>query len=321
MENETITTNKQMRTLSYNRIETLLGTTGKLTPQAVEFEEAVLGALMIDDNAVTEVLSILKPEMFYVEANQHIFSAIRKLFSASQPIDVLTVTNQLKKDKLLEVSGGASYIAGMTNRMNSSANVEFHARIVMEKFILRELIRHCNTIINDAYDDSNDVLTMLDEAETKIFSIVESNLKRDSKELGDVVSLALNELTEIRESQDELQGVPSGIRAIDEKTGGWQKSDLVILAARPGMGKTSFVLSIARNAALDFDQPIAFFSLEMSATQLVHRLFSIESGIPSDHISKGNLSDVEWAKLWENVGKLSSSNLIIDDTPALSVFD
>ena len=321
MENETITTNRPVRTLSYNRIETLLGTTGKLTPQAVEFEEAVLGALMIDDNAVTEVLSILKPEMFYVEANQHIFSAIRKLFSASQPIDVLTVTNQLKKDKLLEVSGGASYIAGLTNRMNSSANVEFHARIVMEKFILRELIRNCNTIINDAYDDSNDVLTMLDEAETKIFSIVESNLKRDSKELGDVVSLALNELTEIRESQEELQGVPSGIRAIDEKTGGWQKSDLVILAARPGMGKTSFVLSIARNAAIDYDQPIAFFSLEMSATQLAHRLFSIESGIPSDHISKGNLSDVEWAKLWQNVSKLQSSNLIIDDTPALSVFD
>ena len=321
MENETITTNRPTRTLSYNRIETLLGTTGKLTPQAVEFEEAVLGALMIDDNAVNEVLNILKPEMFYVEANQHIFNAIQKLFSASQPIDVLTVTNQLKKDKLLEVSGGASYVAGLTNRINSSANAEFHSRIVMEKFILRELIRNCNTIINDAYDDGKDVLTMLDEAETKIFSIVESNLKRDSKELGDVVSMALNELSEIRESQEELQGVPSGIRAIDEKTGGWQKSDLVILAARPGMGKTSFVLSIARNAAIDFDMPIAFFSLEMSASQLVHRLFSIESGIPSDHISKGNLSDVEWSKLWENVGHLQSSNLIIDDTPALSVFD
>ena len=321
MENETITTNRQTRTLSYNRIETLLGTTGKLTPQAVEFEEAVLGALMIDDNAVNEVLNILKPEMFYVEANQHIFAAIKKLFSASEGIDVLTVTNRLKKDKLLEVSGGASYVAGLTNRISSSANVEYHARIVMEKFILRELIRNCNTIINDAYDDSNDVLTMLDEAETKIFSIVESNLKRDSKELGDVVDLALKELNEIKDSQDELQGVPSGIRAIDEKTGGWQKSDLVILAARPGMGKTSFVLSIARNAAIDFDMPIAFFSLEMSATQLVHRLFSIESGIPSDHISKGNLSDVEWMKLMQNVRPLQSSNLIIDDTPALSVFD
>ncbi len=321
MENETITTNKTNRTMSYNRIDSLLGTTGKLTPQAVEFEEAVLGALMIDDNAVTEVLSVLKPEMFYVEANQHVFSAIQRLFSASQPIDVLTVTNQLKKDKTLELSGGASYVAGLTNRLNSSANLEFHARIVMEKFILRELIRNCNVIINDAYDESNDVLEMLDSAESKIFSIVENNLKRDSKELGDVVSLALNELTEMRDSQDELQGVPCGIRAIDEKTGGWQKSDLVILAARPGMGKTSFVLSVARNAAIDFDRPVAFFSLEMSATQLVHRLFSIESGVPSDRISKGTLSDVEWTKLWENVSRLNSANLIIDDTPALSVFD
>ena len=307
--------------MSYNRIDSLLGTTGKLTPQAVEFEEAVLGALMIDDNAVTEVLSVLKPEMFYVEANQHVFSAIQRLFSASQPIDVLTVTNQLKKDKTLELSGGASYVAGLTNRLNSSANLEFHARIVMEKFILRELIRNCNVIINDAYDESNDVLEMLDSAESKIFSIVENNLKRDSKELGDVVSLALNELTEMRDSQDELQGVPCGIRAIDEKTGGWQKSDLVILAARPGMGKTSFVLSVARNAAIDFDRPVAFFSLEMSATQLVHRLFSIESGVPSDRISKGTLSDVEWTKLWENVSRLNSANLIIDDTPELSVFD
>lgn len=321
MDNETITTNKPNRTMSYNRIDTLLGTTGKLTPQAVEFEEAVLGALMIDDNAVTEVLAMLRPEMFYVEANQQIFTAIRQLFSASQPIDVLTVTNQLKKNKQLELCGGASYVAGLTSRLNSAANVEYHARIVMEKYILRELIRQCNTIVTDSYDESRDVLELLDEAETKIFSIVESNLHRDSKELGDVVSTALNELTEIRESQEELQGVPCGIRAIDEKTGGWQKSDLVILAARPGMGKTSFVLSVARNAAIDFDQPIAFFSLEMSATQLVHRLFSIESGIPSDHISKGTLSDVEWSKLWENVSKLNSSNLIIDDTPALSVFD
>lgn len=321
MENETITTSKTTRTMSYNRIDSLLGTTGKLTPQAVEFEEAVLGALMIDDTAMTEVISMLKPEMFYVEANQHVFSAIRKLFNASEPVDLLTVTNQLRKEKLLELSGGASYVAGLTTRLNSAANVEFHARIVMEKFILRELIRNCNAIVNDAYDDSNDVLEMLDTAETKIFSIVENNLKRDSKELGDVVNLALTELQEIRDSQEDIQGVPCGIRAIDEKTGGWQRSDLVILAARPGMGKTSFVLSIARNAALDYDKPVAFFSLEMSASQLVHRLFSMESGIPSDHISKGTLSDEEWTQLWQNVSHLNSSNLIIDDTPALSVFD
>lgn len=319
MENEKVTSNKLNR--NYSRIENILGASGKLTPQAIEFEESVLGALMIDDNAITEVLSILRPEMFYVEANQHIYNAIKKLFSASQPIDLLTVSNQLKKDKLLDIIGGASYLAKLTNRLTSSANVEYYARIVMEKFILRELISNCNNIITDAYDDSKDVLDQLDDAESKIFSIIESNFNRDSKELGDVVNSALEELTEMRNSQEELQGVPCGIRAVDSVTGGWQKSDLIILAARPGMGKTAFVLTIARNAALDFDTPVALFSLEMSSNQLVHRLFSMESGIPSDHISKGNLTDVEWSKLWENVTRLNSSNLIIDDTPALSVFD
>lgn len=321
MENEKVSTNRPTRNLSYNRIENILGSTGKLTPQATDFEESVLGALMIDDNAITEVLSILRPEMFYVEANQHIYNAIKKLFSASQPIDLLTVSNQLKKDKLLDIVGGASYLANLTNRLTSSANVEYYARVVMEKYILRELINNCNTIISDAYDDSKDVIDQLDDAESKIFSIVESNFNRDSKELGDVVNSALEELTERRDSQEDLQGVPSGIRAIDAVTGGWQKSDLVILAARPGMGKTAFVLTIARNAAIEYNSPIAFFSLEMSAQQLVHRLFAMESGIPSDHISKGNLTDVEWSKLWENVSKLNTSNLIIDDTPALSVFD
>ena len=307
--------------MSYNRVESVLGTTGRVTPQAVEFETAVLGALMIDDNAVSTILDFLAPKMFYLEAHQHIFQAIEKLFSLSQPIDLLTVTNQLRKERLLEVVGGASYLASLTNRVTSSANVEYHARVVMEKFVVRELIHNCNEIITDSYDESNDVLDLLDKAESKIFNIVENNFKRDSKLLHQVVQSALVELDNIRNNSDELQGVPSGIRTIDEKTGGWQKSDLIIVAGRPGMGKTSFVLSIARNAALDANMPVALFSLEMSATQLVHRLFSMESGVPSDRISKGTLSEDEWIKLMDSVGKLQTSNLIIDDTPALSVFD
>ena len=298
-----------------------MGVTGKLTPQAIEFEEAVLGALMIDDNAVTSVLDVLSPKMFYLEAHQHIFSAINKLFGMAEPIDLLTVTNQLRKDKLLDVVGGASYLAMLTNRVTSSANVEYHARIVMEKFVVRELIHNCNSIITDSYDESADVLQLLDQAETKIFNIIESNFKRDSKELHQVVRTALDNLNQIREHSDELQGVPCGIRAIDEKTGGWQKSDLIIMAGRPGMGKTSFVLTIARNAAIDYNMPVAFFSLEMSATQLVQRMFSMESGVNSEHISKGTLTAEEWQKLMDNVGRLETSNLIIDDTPALSVFD
>lgn len=321
MENKPVTSSKPAKTLSYNRVESVLGTTGKITPQAVEFEAAVLGALMIDDNAVSTILDFLSAKMFYVEAHQHIFQAIEKLFMLTQPIDLLTVTNQLRKDKLLEVVGGSSYLASLTNRITSSANIEYHARVVMEKFVLRELIHNCNEIITDSYDESNDVLDLLDKAESKIFNIVESNFKRDSKLLPQVVDSALKNLEAIRNNDDNMQGVPCGIRCIDEKTGGWQKSDLIIIAGRPGMGKTSFVLSIARNAALDADVPVAIFSLEMSATQLVHRLFSMESGVPSDHISKGTLSEDEWIKLMKVVGKLESSNLIIDDTPALSVFD
>ena len=321
MENKQVTDTRQNKMSSYNRMENILGTAGKVTPQAVEFEEAVLGALMIDDNAVSTILDFLHPQMFYVEANQKIFSVIKKLFGMAQPIDLLTVTNQLRKEKLLDVVGGAAYVAGLTNRVTSAANIEYHARVVMEKFVVRELIHNCNDIITDSYDESNDVLDLLDKAETKIFSIIEKNFKRDSKELHQVVKSALDELDNMRQHADELQGVPSGIRAIDEKTGGWQKSDLIIMAGRPGMGKTSFVLSIARNAAIDHDAPVAFFSLEMSATQLVQRLFSMESGIDSSHIAKGNLSEGEWMKLMDNIGKLETSNLIIDDTPALSVFD
>ena len=312
---------KLQRPASYNRIENVMGTTGKLTPQAVEFEEAVLGGLMIDSESVSVILGTLTFQMFYKEAHQHIFRAIEELYRAEQPVDLLTVTNQLRKDKMLDVVGGAAYLASLTNRITSSANIQYHARIVMEKYVLRELIRNCSSIIEDAYDESNDVLDLLDLAETKIFSIIEQNFKRDSKPLHQVVQATLKELNELRNAGSDMHGVPSGIRTIDQKTGGWQKTDLIILAARPGMGKTSFVLSVARNAAIQYDKPVAFFSLEMSSNQLAQRLFALESGINAEKIAKGDLSDDEWIKLMDSIGKLETSKLIIDDTPAISIFD
>ncbi|MDX9891317.1 MAG: replicative DNA helicase [Bacteroidales bacterium] len=321
MANENLTSKKTENKLSYNTIESSMGVTGKLTPQAVDFEMAILGAIMINSDAVGEVIDTLTPQMFYKEAHQHIYTAVRELFKNSEPIDLLTVTNYLRKNKVLEFVGGPSYIANLTQRVASSANIEYHARIVMEKYVLRSLITTCSSIIKDSYDDSKDVLQLLDEAETELFGIVENNFKRESKELTEVVRRALDELIQMRNSEESYHGVPTGIRAIDEKIGGWQKSDLVIIAARPGMGKTSFVLSIARNAAIDYSKPVAFFSLEMSATQIVHRLFSIETGIDSERISKGKLDEVEWVQLTNKIGNLSSANLIIDDTPALSVFD
>jgi replicative DNA helicase len=321
MANEINTVRRTENKMTYNTIDSSLHTIGKLTPQAVDFEEAVLGALMIDGNAVSIIIDFLDYRMFYKEAHQHIYKAIFELFTEMQPVDLLSVTNQLRKSARLEFVGGPSYLASLTNRVASSANIEYHARIVMEKFVLRELISKCSSIITEAYDESNDVLQTLDKAETELFNIIQNNFKRDSKELNVVVKKALDELTAMRNNEEGFSGVPTGIRAIDEKTGGWQKSDLVIIAARPGMGKTSFVLSIARNAAIDHHFPVAFFSLEMSATQLVHRLFAIESGIPSERIAKGKLSDSEWIILMDKISKLNVGNLIIDDTPALSIFD
>lgn len=323
MENTRVasTSRKTENKLSYNNIENIIGNAGKIVPQAIEMEEAVLGALLIDANAVSIVIDFLTSNMFYREAHQTIYEAIFNLFKKSEPIDLLTVTNKLRQEKKLEFVGGASYLAALTNRVATSANIEYHARVIMEKFVLRELIIVCGNITKDAFDDSKDVLELMDKAETDLFNIIQNNFKRDSKELRTVVQNAIHELQEMNnKSSDELQ-VRTGINAIDEKIGGWQRSDLVILAARPGMGKTSFVLSIARNAALKFNKKVAFFSLEMSATQLVHRLFAIESGISSEKISKGKLNESEWIRLMEKINVLFSSNLVIDDTPALSIFD
>lgn len=321
MANETVLKKKTDNKSSVGMMDSPMLNIGKLTPQALEFEEAVLGALMIDSNAVSSIIDILHDKMFYKESHQFIYKAVFELFRDSEPVDLLSVSNKLRKSGKLEFVGGPAYLASLTNRVASSANIEYHARIVMEKFVLRELITKCNYVIKEAYDESNDVLQLLDKAENEIFSIIQSNFKRDSKELNLVVKKALDELSAMRNNEGGFHGVPTGINAIDSKTGGWQKSDLIILAARPGMGKTSFVLSIARNAAIDFDKPVAFFSLEMSATQLVHRLFAIESGIQAERIAKGKLDESEWILLMEKINKLNTDSLIIDDTPALSVFD
>ncbi|HHU47059.1 MAG TPA: replicative DNA helicase [Bacteroidales bacterium] len=320
MEKERVSEVKRENKISYNTIENTFGLTGKLTPQAVDFEEAILGALMIDKDAIA-FIDFITDKMFYKEQHQLIFRVITDLFQNSHPIDLLTVTESLRKNKQLDFIGGPSYLASLTHRVASSANIEYHARVVMEKFVLRELIAISTATIKDAYDDSKDVLKLLDKAETDLFGIIQNNFKRESKQLDDIVKKALDELMELRNQDGNYQGVPSGIKAIDEKIGGWQKSDLIIVAARPGMGKTSFMLSVARNAAIDFKKPIALFSLEMSATQLVHRLFSMESGITSERISKGNLDENEWIRLMDKIQVLNAAPLFIDDTPALSVFD
>lgn len=321
MPNEPLIGQKTEKKFSYNSIEAALGNTGKIIPQALNFEKAVLGALMIDKDAITNVVDSLRANMFYKESHQAIYEAIFQLFRADEPIDLLTVADQLRANKKLEFAGGAAYLSMLTNQVASAANIEYHARIIMERYVLRQLISICGDISKQAYDEPKDVMDVLDKAETELFNIIENNFSRESKLLSTVVRTTFEELKAKQTDEEGAYSVRSGLRMLDEKTGGWQNSDLIILAARPGMGKTSFVLSIARNAAIEFDKKVAFFSLEMSAQQLAHRLFAIESGIDASKISKGKLTEDEWRQLMDRTQNLNTSNLIIDDTPALSIFD
>jgi replicative DNA helicase len=294
---------------------------GKVPPQAIEIEEAVLGALMLEKDALTAVIDILKPESFYKEAHALIYNAIRTLFNESQPIDLLTVTNQLRKDGALEEVGGAYAVTTLTTKVNSAANVEYHARIITEMAIKRELIRVSGEIQQDAYEDTTDVFDLLDRTESALFEISEQNIRKNYEDMKTIMHEALNELEARKEHKDGLTGVPTGFSALDRVTSGWQKSDLVILAARPGMGKTAFIVSALRNAAVDFNRSVAIFSLEMSSVQLVNRLISAEAELESDKIKKGNLAEYEWQQLIHKTQKITNAPIFIDDTPALTILE
>lgn len=294
---------------------------GKLPPQALDLEEAVLGALMLEKDALTAVVDILKPESFYKEAHKVIFSAILDLFSDSQPIDLLTVTNQLRKKGQLEMAGGAFFITELTSKVSSASNIEYHARIITEQSMKREIISLSSEIQREAFEDTTDVFELLDKMEQSLFEISEKNIRKNYSDMRSILKEAIVELESKKGQKDGLTGVPSGFTALDRVTSGWQKSDLVIIAARPAMGKTAFVLSVLRNAAVDHNRPVAIFSLEMSSIQLVNRLISSEAELDSDKIKKGNLADYEWEQLVHKTGKLSKAPLFVDDTPALSILE
>ncbi|HOH84793.1 MAG TPA: DnaB-like helicase N-terminal domain-containing protein, partial [Bacteroidales bacterium] len=266
---------------------------GKIPPQAVELEEVVLGAMMLEKDALANVIEILKAEVFYKEAHQHIFTAISHLFNSSQPVDILTVTNELKTMAKLDIAGGPYYIAQLTSKVASSANIEYHSRIILQKFIQRELIRISGEISTEAFEDTTDVFELLDKAERNLFDISETNLRRKYSSIQDILKEAIGEIEKAKEAGKNSDfatiGVPTGYTGLDRLTAGWQKSDLIILAGRPSMGKTAFVLSMARNAAIDYGIPVAIFSLEMSAIQLVLRLISMETELQSDSLRRGKL--------------------------------
>ncbi len=294
---------------------------GKLPPQAIELEEAVLGALMLEKDALSAVADILKPESFYKEAHQRIFKAIINLFAESEPIDLLTVTARLRSTGELVLAGGPAYITELTTKIHSAANIEAHARIISQAAIKRELIKVSSDILREAFEDTTDVFQLLDRTEQALFQVSEANIRKNYVDMRSLMNITINELEAKKNQPDGLTGVPSGFTALDHLTSGWQPSELIILAARPGMGKTAFVLSTMRNAAVDYNKGVAIFSLEMSSVQLMNRLISAEAEIEGEKIKKGTLAPHEWQQLHSRINNLANAPIFIDDTPALSVLE
>lgn len=297
---------------------------GKVPPQAKDLEEAVLGAIMLEKSAFDTVVEILKPECFYVEANQRIYRAMQGLQLKNSPIDLLTVVEELKFREELDLVGGPYYVTKLTNSVVSSANIEAHSRIILQKFIQRELIRISGEIIGDAYEDSTDVFELLDEAESKLFEITNNHLRKDYASIENVLVKTIQRIEDLRTRQDDITGCPTGFPTLDRLTYGWQPTDLIVLAARPSVGKTAFALNLARNAALHPTKPtsVAFFSLEMSAGQLVQRILSAESEIWLEKIARGRLEEHEMQQLYKKgINRLSSAPIHIDDTAALNIFE
>ena len=294
---------------------------GKLQPQALELEQAVLGALMIDNESLSDAIDSLQAEYFYAPKHQKIFEAIVNLFNNTQPVDILTVSEELKRLEMFKEIGGLAYISELTNNVSSSSNTEFHARIIAEKFIKRSLINISRKISNDAFDDSVDIFDLLNDAEANLFTVTEGTLRKSYDKMSSLIKGALENIEILRNKEDGLSGVPSGFTNVDRVTSGWQQSDLVIVAARPGMGKTAFALTMARNIAVDHNTPIGFFSLEMSSEQLVNRLIASEAELGASKLRKGDLADHEMVQLHEKIKHLSEAPIFIDDTPGLSIFE
>lgn len=293
----------------------------KYPPHALDLEEAVLGALLLEKDALVMVVDFLKPESFYKEAHQEIYRAIIRLFNDTEPVDMLTVVNQLRQNGKLDAVGGSYYISYLTTRVSSAANLEFHTRAIMEYAIRRKLITIAGTVQKNGYDLTMDVFTTLDRTEQAFFEVADGHIRKGYVDMHALLGEAFDHLSHRRTAVDGLSGIPSGFTTLDRITSGWQKFDLIIIAARPGMGKTAFVLSALRNAAIDHQIPVAIFSLEMGSLQLVNRFIAAEAELSGDKIKQGKLMDHEWEQLLHKTTALSTAPIYVDDTPALSIFE
>ena len=294
---------------------------GHLPPQAIEFEETVLGALMIEQDAFSLVSDILKPESFYEIKHQKIYSAIQSLYAERKPIDIITVTEELRKRGDLDFVGGPFYITQLSSKVISSSHIEYHARIIAQKFLARQLITFTSEIQTKAFDETVDVDDLMQTAEGELFAISQQNMKKDYTQIDPVIKEALTLIEKAASKPEGLSGLETGFTKLDKITSGWQNSDLIIIAARPAMGKTAFVLSMAKNITVDYHKPLALFSLEMSNVQLVNRLISNVCEIPGEKIKNGQLTQYQWQQLDSKIKDLIGAPLYIDDTPSLSVFE
>ena len=294
---------------------------GHLQPQAIDIEKVVLGALMIDKDAFTVVSEIIKPETFYEARHQKIYEAVQSLNLQEKPVDIMTVTEELRHKGTLEEVGGPSYIVELSSQVASSAHIEYHAHILAQKFLARQLIQFASMIETDAFDETVDVDDLMQKAEGALFEISQKNMLQDYVQIDTIVDQAHQLLLQAANREGGLTGVPSGFRKLDDITAGWQPSDLIIIAGRPAMGKTSFALSIAKNIAVDYRRPIAFFSLEMNNVQLVNRLISNVCSIPGNKILNGQLTPDEWERFDSNIRKMQGAPIYVDDTPGLSIFE
>ena len=306
---------------AYNNLVPEAEVAGLVPPQAVELEQAVLGALMLESDSVITVQEYISEESFYTEEHRIIYHAINELSTLSKPVDIYTVTEHLKANHNLTKVGGVAYLAQLTQKIGAAANVEFHARIIAQKHVQRELIRSAVEIQRRSYDSAVDVTDLIGFAESSILQVTEGHVKRSVQDATSILNKAIKQIEEAGKNDSKYSGVCTGFTDLDNVTLGWQPSDLIIVAARPSMGKTAFVLSMARNMAIDYQCPVAFFSLEMSAIQLMTRLIVAETGLDSKLIRSGQLTAADWNHLMVASKPLGQAKLYIDDTPALSIFE
>jgi len=295
--------------------------TAKIPPQNLDAEASLLGAILIDVDAIVRIADKLGANDFYDERHQRIYEAMQKLYEMHSPIDVLTLSNQLKDNGLLDTVGGAAYLTELTNYVPTAAHAENYADIVGQKAIRRRLIKASQDITGLGFDESKAVQELIEEAETQLFQVSQQHVKQDISSIEDILAESFERLDDLHKDKGKIRGVPTGFKDLDNILAGLQRSDLIILAARPSMGKTALSLNLAHSVATKANQPVLVFSLEMSKEQLVDRMLSMESGVDAWNIRTGNLSDTDFEKIGQAMGTLSEAPIYIDDSPGITVSD